>query len=172
MPKILGWMLQVIASAWLLYSLAAEAIAVRAGQKGMGEAFGRALLVGVLPFLLVAGLGAVLLVFWRRHEEERKTFEFEQQILAMLHQEGRVPFKAIAEAVPLNRQQIGRLLTGMGEKRLFTGYINWRGAQVVSSEVANELSPGECPVCNSLTSSADPHTEVCTRCDARIFRPS
>ena len=170
MPKILGWMLEVIASVWLLYSLAAEAVAVHAGEKGIGQAAGYALLVGLIPFLVVAAAGAILLVVARKSEDERKTFEYEQQVLVMLTKQGRVNLNAIGEAMPLNAQQIRRLLIEMGEKKLFTGYINWKLGQVVSSEVA-ELSPGECPVCNSLTSAGEPHMAICTRCDARIFLP-
>lgn len=170
MPKILGWMLEVIASVWLLYSLAVEALAVHAGDKGIAQAAGYALLVGLIPFLVLAAVGAMLLLVARKHEDERKTFEYEQQVLVMLTKEGRVSLSAIGEVVPLNTPQIRRLLIGMGEKRLFTGYINLKMGQVVSSEVT-ELSPGECPVCNSLTSAGEPHMAICTRCDARIFLP-
>ncbi len=171
MPRTVGFTLVVIACVWLFYVVASDILAVNAGAKGVAQAMGHALLVGVLPFLIVAGAAGALLAFWRKHEAGRKTFEYEQQVLLMVNKEGRLPLNAIREAIPLNRQQIRELLIGMGRKRLFTGYIDWKNQQVVSGEAA-EVSPGECPVCGSLTSASDPHEAVCTRCEAYVFLPS
>ena len=62
-------------------------------------------------------------------------------------------------------------LVGMGEKRLFTGYINWKEQVVVSGEDL-ELSIDECPVCSGMSASTDARTAICTRCDTHVFLES
>lgn len=170
MLKGLGYFLIILAAFWFLYVAAGSLLEVRKETTPLDEALIRIALAGLLPVLVASAAGSGLVILDRRQTGESKDFEYEKTVLHILHKEGQTHFDAILGQIPINRQELAELLVRMGEKRLFTGYINWKERQIVSSELV-EVTHGECPICGSLTGSPDPHRANCTRCDAIIFIP-
>jgi len=170
MLKGLGYVLIVLGLVWFLYVLGGDLLAFRTDAVAMGQAISHILLVGLLPLLILIAAGGALVVFERSRRQENLQLEREQFVLMMLGKEGRLRFDKILEEMPLNKEQLRELLIHMGKKKLFTGIINWRDRVLIpSDEIDGELSHGECPICNSLTSAEDAQTAVCTRCEAYIF---
>ena len=168
MLKGIGYVLIVVGLVWLFFILSMDLLALRADEKSLSALVGHWLLVGLLPCLIAFGGGGVLIVTQQKKDREDTDFETEQQILLLLNKEDRLSFQAILGELKLNQAELRRILIGMGEKRLFTGYIDMKSKMVVSGDDL-ELSGGECPVCGSLTGSLHPKRAVCTRCETNIF---
>ena len=168
MAKNMGLSLICLALVWLLYILGMDLVEVQRGDHTLAQAIGHIALVGLLPCLIVSGIGGGLLVIDRRKETEDRTFDYQHQVLDLLNKEERMQFNDIYRRVPLNPQQLRTLLIKMGTEKLFTGYVNWDRKEVICSEDL-EIDTDECPACHSLTSPIESHVSVCTRCETYIF---
>lgn len=148
---------------------AALAAVTYTSERGGPEGAVVALLLGALPFALLAGGGAFL--FWRGSKEAQELafVEKEKKILNMMNTQGQVEIGAVALELNSTRDEVQDMVYDLVGKGLFHGYVHWDEGTLYSREASALQGSNTCPNCGGEQQFVGKGVIECRHCGAQIF---
>jgi hypothetical protein len=128
-----------------------------------------ALLIGGLPFLLLAGAGGLL--FWRGGKEtaEIALVEKQKKVLNMVKTQGQVDIREVALELGASLDDVRNMIHDLVGKELFHGYIHWDDGTLYSQEASAMQGRKTCPNCGGEQEFVGRGVIQCRHCGAQIF---
>jgi hypothetical protein len=161
----------IVGCVWLAIMLAFVASGLSSGQlEGAGPAILGAGFFGLIPALLFWTVGVV---FWRQHNIEagkRREVHLQEEILQRVMTRGRCKFEELARELRVAPGAIEEALYDVVGMRLFTGYVNWPGREIIAME-AEQISGDKCPNCGGAIELAGKSMARCSYCGTQVFLP-
>lgn len=118
--------------------------------------------------LVIAGFGVYMLLSGKAEEKELIDVEKEKAVLNIIETRGKVRLSEIAIELNLTQDQVKRYIYDLVGKKLFTGYVDWKGGILQSAE-AKDLPQKTCPNCGGGLELAGKGTIKCPYCGAETF---
>ncbi len=122
----------------------------------------------VLLGLIAAGAGVYMMVGGAKEQKEQIQVEKEKLILNMIETRGKVRLSDIAIEAGLTTEQVAHYIYDLVGKRLFTGYVDWKGG-VLHSQEAKDMPQDKCPNCGGQLELAGKGVVKCPYCGTEIF---
>jgi hypothetical protein len=146
------------------------------GENGPLQSGGAALTMGcaVLVALLVAGFGVWFLMQGRSEVTQFAEVEKEKRILNIVQTQGTVPLSSLAIETGMTLDMVKAAIYDLVGKGLFTGYVDWKGGKLVSSDAAvinQAVITGKCPNCGAPQVVGGKGVIRCDYCGAEFFLP-
>lgn len=125
---------------------------------------------GLIPALFFWTVGAV---FWRQSNIERRRrrdVRLQENILQRVMTRGRCKFEELAQELGVTPQVVEEALYAVVGMKLFTGYVNWSGREIIALE-AEQISGDKCPNCGGAIELAGKGMARCQYCGTQVFLP-
>lgn len=122
----------------------------------------------ILIALIVAGVGVFMMVSGKKEQAELIEVEKEKLILNMIDTRGKVRLSDIAIETGLTTDQVAKYVYDLVGKKLFTGYVDWKGG-VLQSQEAADIPQDKCPNCGGQLEMAGKGVVKCPYCGAETF---
>jgi ribosomal protein S27E len=168
----------------ILIAFAVACVAVAAlwafgtsSQPGSNLQTGGALLtvgLAVVVALVVAGFGVWFLMQGRTETTQFAQVEKEKRILNIVQTQGTVQLPMMAVEMNMPLDQVKSAIYDLVGKGLFTGYVDWKGGKLVSSDAAvinQAVITGKCPNCGAPQVVAGKGVIRCEYCGTEFFIP-
>jgi DNA-directed RNA polymerase subunit RPC12/RpoP len=180
-PEVMGLSGQGRLVGWLLVATGVVVVAgvLAWGAAGVAEgrlqATGFALLaVGVLAVIAapLIGGGVVLIRQGAQEAVEVEALRQQQRLVGMVEAQGTVSIARAAVELGVSRDRLQELIYDLVGKGLFTGYVDWKGGQLVAQDAAQiqqAAADGRCPNCGGQVELAGKGVVRCPYCGAEIF---
>lgn len=139
------------------------------GLSPAGAILGIALL-GVLPLLILAGVGTYMLVKGGQEATEMAEVQKQERLLGMIQAQGKVPIANAAIELKLTRDQVKNMIYTLVNQGLFSGYINWQEGVFYSRDLA-QVQTTKCPNCGGEREVVGKGIVKCPYCGVEIFIP-
>lgn len=118
--------------------------------------------------LVIAAAGVYMLMSGRAEEKELLDVEKEKAVLNIIETRGKARLAEIAIELNLTQDQVKQYIYDLVGKKLFTGYVDWKGG-VLQSKEAKDLPQKTCPNCGGELELAGKGTIKCPYCGAETF---
>ena len=141
------------------------------GQVGISGAILGIGLFGVLPLLLLGGLGAYLFVRGRAEERELADVRKKERLLGLIQAQGKASLGTIMIEMKMTRDEIKQAIYELVNQGLFAGYIDWQ-AQTFYSQDAGRVSSNKCPNCGGVRELVGKGIVQCPYCGVELFIPA
>lgn len=125
---------------------------------------GPAVLIG----LIATGVGIYMMIGGAKEQEEQIQVEKEKLILNIIETRGKVKLSDIAIETGLTTDQVAHYIYDLVGKRLFTGFVDWKGG-VIQSQEAQDMPQNKCPNCGGQLELAGKGIVKCPYCGTEIF---
>ncbi len=122
----------------------------------------------MLVALIIAGAGVYMIVSGSKEAKTDVDVAKQQKILSMVETRGEVKMSDIALELDLTRDQVTHYIYDIVGKKLFTGYVDWKGGILKSQEV-KDMPENNCPKCGGQLELAGKGTVKCPYCGSEIF---
>ena len=93
-----------------------------------------------------------------------------QEVLERVLTRGRCKFEVLANELGVSPQMIEEAIYDVVGLKLFTGYVNWPGREIIALE-AEQISGDKCPNCGGAIELAGKGMARCPYCGAQTFLP-
>lgn len=128
-------------------------------------------LFGVLPLLLLGGIGAYLFVRGRNEEREMVSVRQKERLLGLIQAQGKASLGTIMIETKMSRDDIKNSIYELVNQGLFSGYIDWK-AQTFYSEDASRVVDNKCPNCGGVRELVGKGIVKCPYCGVELFIPA
>lgn len=128
-------------------------------------------LFGVLPLLLLGGVGAYLFVKGGSEAKEMEGVRKKERLLGMIQAQGQVSVGSAAIELKMTRDEIKTSIYELVEQGLFSGYIDW-SKQIFYSQDAAKVGTNKCPNCGGVREFVGKGIVKCPYCGVDLFIPS
>ena len=140
------------------------------------QAGGAALTMGcaLLVAAVVAGFGVWFLMQGRSEAGQFADVEKQKRILNIIQTQGTVQLGTVALETNMPMDQVKSAIYDLVGKGLFTGYVDWKGGKLVSSDAAaitTAAISGKCPNCGAPQVVGGKGVIRCEYCGAEFFLP-
>ena len=137
---------------------------------------GAALTMGcaLLVAAVVAGFGVWFLMQGRSESAQFAEVEKQKRILNIIQTQGTVQLGTVALETNMPMDQVKSAIYDLVGKGLFTGYVDWRGGKLVSSDAAaitTAAVSGKCPNCGAPQVVGGKGVIRCEYCGTEFFLP-
>ncbi|HKC76343.1 MAG TPA: hypothetical protein VKF37_19395 [Chloroflexota bacterium] len=160
---LVGVVILVVATAFVGSGLASHQV------QSSGAILGIALF-GVLPLLLLGGIGAYLYAQGRAEARELAQVRRKERLLGMIQAQGKVPLGQAMIEMKMSRNDITTAMYELVNQGLFAGYIDWN-AQTFYSQDAARVGSNTCPNCGGVRELVGKGIVKCPYCGATLFIP-
>ena len=145
------------------------------GNESM-ESGGRTLTLGCgfIFAALLAGVGVWFLMQGRSETTQFAEVEKQKRILNMVATQGTVQISTVALELNMPLDQVKAAIYDLVGKGLFTGYVDWKGGKLVSSDAAlinQAVATGKCANCGAPQVVGGKGVIRCDYCGAEYFLP-
>lgn len=159
-----GVVILVIVSLFIGSGLASgEASSISAVILGIG-------LFGVLPLLILGGLGAYLFTKGQTEERELAGVRKKERLLGLIQAQGKAPLNSIIVELKMTRDEVKQSIYELVQQGLFTGYIDWSTNTFFSKDAA-QVASNKCPNCGGVRELVGQGIVKCQYCGAELFIP-
>ncbi len=140
------------------------------------QAGGAALTMGcaLLVAAVVAGFGVWFLMQGRSEATQFADVEKQKRILNIVDTQGTVQLRNLAVEMNMTMEQVKSAIYDLVGKGLFTGYVDWKGGKLVSSDAAlitQAVQTGKCPNCGAPQVVGGKGVIRCEYCGTELFLP-
>jgi hypothetical protein len=125
---------------------------------------------GVIPLLLLGGVGAYLFFRGSAEEKELVVVRQKERLLGMIQAQGKVTLNTIMVEQHLNREQVQNYIYELVQQGLFSGYIDWKNATFYSQD-ASRVGSNKCPNCGGVREIVGKGIVKCPYCGVELFIP-
>ncbi len=125
---------------------------------------------GILPLLILGGVGAYLLVSGQREDVRLQAAQKRERILGMIEAQGRVPLDRIMSEMGMTQAEVKTAIYDLVNQGLFTGYINWEDMTFYSAE-ASKVGSTTCPNCGGVREFVGKGVVKCPYCGVELYLP-
>jgi ribosomal protein S27E len=160
---LVGVVILVVATAFVGSGLASHQVQASGAILGI-------VLFGVLPLLLLGGVGAYLYVQGRAEAREMAQVRQKERLLGMIQAQGRVSLGQAMIEMKMSRDDITNAIYELVNQGLFAGYIDWN-AQTFYSQDAARVGSNTCPNCGGVRELVGKGIVKCPYCGATLFIP-
>ncbi|HNP74514.1 MAG TPA: hypothetical protein PKK15_25570 [Kouleothrix sp.] len=127
-------------------------------------------LFGVLPLLILGGIGAYLLSKGRAEEQELAGVRKKERLLGLIQAQGKAPLNSIIVELKMTRDEVKQDIYELVQQGLFTGYIDWSTNTFYSKDAA-QVGSNKCPNCGGVRELVGQGIVKCQYCGAELFIP-
>lgn len=127
-------------------------------------------LFGVIPLVLLGGVGAYLVVSGTAEARQMAEVRKKERLLGMIQAQGKVSLNAIMIEQHLTREQVRNDIYDLVNQGLFTGYIDWQSATFYSKDAAR-VGSNKCPNCGGIREVVGKGIVKCPYCGVELFIP-
>jgi hypothetical protein len=144
---------------------------ISSGQVGTSGAILGVGLFGVLPLLLLGGVGAYLFVRGRSEEQEMVGVRQKERLLGMIQAQGKISLGTMMIETKMSRDDIKNAIYELVNQGLFAGYIDWK-SQTFYSQDAARVADNKCPNCGGVRELVGKGIVKCPYCGVELFIPA
>ena len=144
--------------------------AVAANESGIVPAILGIGLFGVLPLLLLGGVGVYLFIRGRAEERDLAEVRKKQRLLGVIQAQGKVSLGTMMVETKMTRDEIKTAIYDLVNQGLFAGYIDWN-AQTFFSQDAARVGSNKCPNCGGVRELVGKGIVKCPYCGVELFVP-
>lgn len=127
-------------------------------------------LFGVVPLLILGGVGVFMLVRGRHEEAEMADVRKKERLLGMIQSQGKVAIGNAAIEMKMTRDQIKNAIYELVNQGLFSGYANWQEGVFYSKDLA-QVQTTKCPNCGGERDAVGKGLVKCPYCGVELFLP-
>lgn len=127
-------------------------------------------LCGVMPLLILGGVGAYLLLSGRSEAVQMQAAQKRERIVGMIETQGRVPIDRIMAEMGMTQQDVKTAIYDLVNQGLFSGYINWQDMTFYSAE-ASKVGSTTCPNCGGTREVVGKGVVKCPYCGVELYLP-
>jgi hypothetical protein len=125
---------------------------------------------GVLPLLLLGGVGLFLFFRGSQEAQELGVVRQKERLLGMIQAQGKVTLNTIMVEQHLSREQVQNYIYELVQQGLFSGYIDWNSATFFSQD-AGRVGSNKCPNCGGVREVVGKGIVKCPYCGVELFIP-
>lgn len=125
---------------------------------------------GIIPLLLLGGVGAYLFFRGSAETKELDVVRQKERLLGMIQAQGRVTLSTIMVEQHLNREQVQNYIYELVQQGLFSGYIDWKSS-IFYSQDASRVGSNKCPNCGGVRELVGKGVVKCPYCGVELFIP-
>ena len=127
-------------------------------------------LFGVVPLLLLGGVGTYLLVKGRAEAAAMVDVRRKERLLGLIQAQGKAPLSTIMVELKVTRDTVKQDIYELVQQGLFAGYINWEQLTFFSSD-AQRVGSNTCPNCGGVRELVGKGVVKCPYCGVELFLP-
>ena len=127
-------------------------------------------LFGVLPLLVLGGVGAWVVARARSEEQQLAVVRQKERLLGMVQAQGKVSLGTMMVETNMSRDEIKNVIYELVNLGLFAGYIDWN-AQTFYSQDASRVGSAKCPNCGGVRELVGKGIVKCPYCGVELFIP-
>jgi hypothetical protein len=127
-------------------------------------------LFGVMPLLLLGGVGVFLFIKGGSEAKEMEGIRKKERLLGMIQAQGQVSVGSAAIELKMSRDEIKTSIYELVEQGLFSGYIDW-SKQTFYSQDAAKVGTNKCPNCGGVREFVGKGIVKCPYCGVDLFIP-
>jgi DNA-directed RNA polymerase subunit RPC12/RpoP len=127
-------------------------------------------LFGIIPLLVLGGVGVFLFVSGSREAAEMVDVQKKERLLGMIQSAGKVSLGNVAIEMKMSQQQVKDAIFELVNQGLFSGYINWQEGIFYSKDSAN-VGSNKCPNCGGIREIVGKGMVKCPYCGVELFIP-
>ncbi|MCS7061885.1 MAG: hypothetical protein RMN25_12075 [Anaerolineae bacterium] len=165
--KTLGLILTVAGAA--IFALVALWAIVNNDPAMTASAKVLAVFFGLVISAPLVGFGVYVLNKAQAEAGEEKIIAKQRKLLNMVITRGQVNIPEVALELQATRDETKHLIYDLIGKELFSGYVDWEGGVLYSSDAGKLKQGGQCPKCGGALQLAGKGLVKCPYCGAEIF---
>lgn len=127
-------------------------------------------LFGVVPLLILGGIGVFLFVRGGQEAVEMADVRKKERLLGMIQAAGKVSIGSAAVELKMTRDQIKEAILDLVNQGLFSGYINWQELTFYSKDLS-QVQTTKCPNCGGQREAVGKGVVKCPYCGVELFMP-
>lgn len=127
-------------------------------------------LFGVIPFVILAGVGIFLFIRGGQEAVEMAEVQKQERLLGMIQSQGKVSIGNAAIELKLTRDQVKDMIYTLVNQGLFSGYINWQEGMFYSKDIS-QVETTKCPNCGGEREVVGKGIVKCPYCGVELFIP-
>lgn len=127
-------------------------------------------LFGVIPFLILAGVGVFLFVRGGQEAVQMADVQKQEKLMGMIQSSGKVSVANAAIEMKLTRDQVKDMIYQLVNQGLFSGYINWQEGIFYSRDLS-QVQTTKCPNCGGQREVVGKGIVKCPYCGVELFIP-
>ncbi len=127
-------------------------------------------LFGVMPLLILGGVGAFLFVQGSREAVEMADVQRKERLLGMIQSAGQVSIGNAAVELKMTRDQVKYAIFDLVNQGLFSGYINWQEGMFYSRDLS-QVQTTKCPNCGGVRQVVGKGLVKCPYCGVELVLP-
>ncbi len=139
------------------------------GLSRAGAVLGIALF-GVLPLLILCGVGVFLFIRGGQEAAEMAEVHKQEKLLGMIQAAGKVSLANAAIEMHLTRDQVKDMIYQLVNQGLFSGFINWQEGTFYSKDLS-QVQTTKCPNCGGEREVVGKGLVKCPYCGVELVLP-
>ncbi len=128
-------------------------------------------LFGVIPMLILSGVGVFLYARGGQEAAEMADVQKKERLLGMIQSAGQVSVANAAIEMKMSRDEIKNAIYDLVNQGLFSGYINWQEGMFYSKDAA-AVGSNKCPNCGGIRELVGKGIVKCPYCGVELFIPA
>jgi len=127
-------------------------------------------LFGIMPLLILGGVGIFLFVKGGQEVAEMADVQKKERLLGMIQSAGKVSLGNAAIEMKMTQQQVKDAIFELVNQGLFSGFINWQEGTFYSKDLA-QVQTTKCPNCGGQREAVGKGLVKCPYCGVELFIP-
>jgi hypothetical protein len=166
----------ILVVAGLVICLACSATMFAGQASGLFEQSGSAgailgfVLFGIVPFLILGGVGVFLFIKGGQEAAEMADVQKKERLMGMIQAAGKVSLASAAIELKMTRDQVKNAILDLVNQGLFSGFINWQ-EQMFYSKDLSQMQTTKCPNCGGQREAVGKGLVKCQYCGVELFLP-
>lgn len=128
------------------------------------------ILLGLLPLLILGGVGVFLFIKGGQEAAEMVDIQKKQRLMGMIQAAGKVSVASAAIELKMTRDQVKNAILELVNQGLFSGYVNWQEQTFYSKDIG-QVQTTKCPNCGGERDAVGKGLVKCPYCSVELFLP-